>query len=152
MISFGNHTDPNRAYYQSRKIISVCLFWLFRQFNRNCLKRRFSFNNAVRAFLYFNAVKHLCIISSKGPLLYFTLRNLWYVIPQLSLNRPRHRSFPSFFEYFFEIDIGRTGLCTQLSFLAGNSRLVLTRYKTNLSRSRSGSKNPTTLFRCDNIY
>ena len=48
-------------------------------------------------------------------MLCFTLSNLWDVIPQLPQNRPRHRCFPRFFEYFFEIYIGRISS----SFLAG---------------------------------
>ena len=97
----------------------------------------------MRAFLSFNAAnntfvkflpKQLCQISNK----------LWYVFPQLLQNRPRHRRFPNFSEYFFDIYIGRTRLCAWLSFLAGNSRLVLTCYKVNSSQSRDGSKNPAT--------
>ena len=92
---------------------------------------------------------HLRIISSKGPFLYFTLSNLWYVISQLSQSRPRHRCFLSFFEYFFEIYIDRTSFCIQLSF---QKEPVLTCYKMNLSSFRYGSKNPATVFRCANVY
>ena len=72
IISFGNHTYPNRAITNLRHSFSVCFFLLFIYLNCNCLKSRFSFNIIVRAFLYFNAVnstrikflvKDLCCIS-----------------------------------------------------------------------------------------
>ena len=101
-------------------------------------------NIVVRAFLYYNAVNNTFANFSKRPLLYFTSSKIWYVIPPFSQNRPRHRCLSSFFQYFFEILIGRISLCALLSFLAGTSRLILTCYKTNSSKSRDGFNNPAT--------
>ena len=56
----------------NRRCFSARFFWHFISFNPNCLKRRFSFNIDVRAFIHFNAVnntflkflvKDLCCIS-----------------------------------------------------------------------------------------
>ena len=131
----------------------VCSFFSFFVFVYIIQSRLFGtqifFHIIVRAFfLIFQCCKqHLRQISGKASLLDFTLSKLCPVIPQFSQKRPGHRCFPSFFEYFFYIYVGRISLSTQLSFLAGTSRLVLTCYKTYSSQdgSEDGSKNHATL-------